>query len=376
MAKNQVDQARQTDSDIAVMMVDIDLFKSVNDIYGHQVGDRVIREIAHETKRTMRETDLIGRFGGEEFICLLTNIEENESWVVAERLRERIESLVIQTEFYNINVTISIGVSHINAGSTGMESLFSRADKALYEAKSSGRNRVVTWKNSSMFLPYNPRPVIREEHHTKETGSTEEILHLYDETIEGWARALEMRDKETEGHAQRVTTLAVRMAQEIGFHKDDCENIRRGALLHDIGKIAIPDSVLLKEGKLDAEEWEIMKRHPVYAFDFLSPIKFLQNVIDIPYCHHEHWNGCGYPRGLKGEEIPLSARIFTLVDVFDALMTDRCYRPAWTRAATIDYIHSQTGLMFDPNLVPIFLDLISQKDTIEPLFTSKLLLIE
>ncbi len=241
------------------MMVDIDLFKSINDIYGHQIGDRVIQSIAQEFMQTVRDADITGRYGGEEFIGMLTDVTEVEASGVAERLRQRIESLVIQTEFYNINVTISIGVCHISAGSTGMESLFSRADKALYEAKAAGRNRVILWKNSAPYSYQGFKPVIANG---SGTIYSEQDINVFDETIESWARALEMRDKETEGHAQRVTTLSVRMAQELGLPTEDCENIRRGALLHDIGKITIPDSILFKPGKLDPTEWEVMKKHP------------------------------------------------------------------------------------------------------------------
>jgi putative nucleotidyltransferase with HDIG domain len=196
-------------------------------------------------------------------------------------------------------------------------------------------------------------------------NSDSETTRLYDETIEGWARALEMRDKETEGHAQRVTTLAVRMAQVLGLSHEECIDIRRGALLHDIGKIAIPDSILFKEGKLEPYEWDIMKKHPVYAYDFLSPITFIGNIVEIPYCHHERWDGTGYPRGLQGEDIPLAARIFAIIDVWDALTTDRCYRPAWPTDDVFKYIHEQSGIMFDPALVPIFFSIIQQNQPSE-----------
>lgn len=361
-ARKNVDKARENKSEIAVMMVDIDLFKTVNDIYGHQIGDRVIQTIAQEIMKCVRDTDITGRYGGEEFIGMLVDVSAEDAMAIAERLRQRIESLIIQTEFYNINVTVSIGVCHINAGTTGMESLFSRADKALYEAKASGRNRVILWKNSSTYSHQGLRPVIEtpvvivNQNHDK---------RLFDETVESWARALEMRDKETEGHAKRVTTLAVRMARQLNMCQEDCEDIRRGALLHDIGKIAIPDSILFKMDQLTEEEWEVMKKHPIYAYNFIAPIKILQNVMDIPYCHHEHWDGSGYPRGLKGEDIPLAARVFTLVDVWDALTTDRCYRPAWTKEVAIQYIIEQSGKLFDPTLVPVFLGIIQQNGFIE-----------
>jgi len=361
-ARKCVDQARKDDLEIAVLMVDIDLFKTVNDIYGHQIGDRVIQSVALEFMQTVRETDITGRYGGEEFIGMLSDVTEAEAFAIAERFRQRIEALVIQTDFYNISVSISIGVCHVSAGAAGMESLFSRADKALYEAKAAGRNRVILWRNSSPYSHQGFGPVIQNE---VNSSNKEVDICVYDDTVESWARALEMRDQETQGHAQRVVTLSVRMAEELGIEPGDCENIRRGALLHDIGKISIPDSILFKQGKLEPEEWEIMKQHPVYAYNFISPINVLEKVTDIPYCHHEHWDGSGYPRGLAGEAIPLAARIFTLVDVWDALTTDRCYRPAWSKADAIQYIIDQSGLLFDPALVPIFLGIIQQNITSE-----------
>jgi len=355
-AQKSLDIARMNDWEVAVVMVDIDLFKTVNDIYGHQIGDRVIQSIAQEFGLMVRESDITGRYGGEEFIGMFTDVTEAEALAIAERLRQRIEGLVIQTEFYNINVTISAGICHCSAGSAGIESLFSRADKALYEAKAAGRNRVVIWKNiyPHSHLECNPKLM------SNTILDSNQDIRLYDEMVASWARALEMRDKETEGHARRVTTLSVRMARRLGMNDEECENIRRGALLHDIGKIAIPDSILFKMGKLTDEEWEVMKRHPIYAYNFIAPITILRKVMDIPYCHHEHWNGSGYPRGLREKEIPLPARIFTLVDVWDALTSDRCYRPAWSKEEAIQYIHEQSGVLFDPELTPIFLEILQQ----------------
>jgi diguanylate cyclase (GGDEF)-like protein len=357
-----VEHARTNELDIAVLLVDIDHFKNVNDIYGHQIGDIVLQNVAMEFMRTIRETDITGRFGGEEFMGMLSDVSEEEAFAIADRFRNRIESLVIQTDFYNISVTVSVGVCHINSQSTGIESLFSRADKALYEAKVNGRNRVVLWKNSSLYSHQCPPPA-------STSGSIEiysdHRLQVYDDTVESWARALEMRDHETKGHAERVVTLSVRMAELLGLNHEDCENIRRGALLHDIGKIAIPDSILFKQGKLSPEEWEIMKQHPVYAYNFIAPVKVLSRLLDIPYCHHEHWDGSGYPRGLSGKNIPISARIFTLVDVWDALTSDRCYRPAWTHESALEYIKEQSGQLFDPELVPIFTGMIIQDPVLQ-----------
>jgi len=177
----------------------------------------------------------------------------------------------------------------------------------------------------------------------------------YDTTIEGWSRALDLRDKETEGHAQRVTQMTLRIASEFGVTGDDLIHMKRGALLHDIGKMGIPDSILLKPGRLDAREREIMERHPIYARDLLYPIEYLRPAIDIPYYHHEKWDGTGYPEGLKGDSIPFAARVFALVDVWDALSSVRPYRPAWSKEQVIDYIDANSKTHFDPSIVEKFL---------------------
>ncbi len=192
--------------------------------------------------------------------------------------------------------------------------------------------------------------------------ANEELALAYSATLEGWSRALDLRDKETEGHTRRVTDLSVRLAREMGVDESEILHMRRGALLHDIGKLAVPDSILLKPSTLDDGEWAVMRKHPQYAHDMLSPIAYLQSSLDIPYCHHERWDGAGYPRGLAGEEIPRAARIFAVVDVWDALLSDRPYRPAWNEDEAREHIQAQAGAQFDPEVVEAFMPLISQDD--------------
>ncbi len=184
-----------------------------------------------------------------------------------------------------------------------------------------------------------------------------EIQGAYDGAIEGWARALDLRDHETMGHSRRVAELALALARRLGFEAEELDVLRRGALLHDIGKIAVPDAILRKHGSLDAGERSVMERHTVFARDLLEPIPFLRSAIDVPYAHHERWDGSGYPRGLAGEEIPRAARVFAVADVYDALTFDRPYRRAWSAAEARSYIAEGAGSLFDPDVVKAFLSL-------------------
>lgn len=181
-----------------------------------------------------------------------------------------------------------------------------------------------------------------------------ELKRAYDATLEGWAHALELRDKETQGHSLRIANMTLELAKRMGIDEQNLDNIRRGALLHDIGKMGVPDTILLKPGKLTEDEWSIMQKHPTYAYEMLSELPYFKDVLDIPYCHHEWWDGTGYPRGLKGEQIPLSARIFAIVDAWDALVSDRPYRKAWNKPNALKHLVDQAGSHFDEEVVKAF----------------------
>jgi len=192
--------------------------------------------------------------------------------------------------------------------------------------------------------------------------SNVELTLAYDTTLEGWSRALELRDQETEGHAHRVTDMTMRLARVMGIPDQELVHVRRGALLHDIGKMAVPDQILHKPGPLDESEWDIMRRHPKYAVQLLSPILYLKPALEIPQYHHEKWDGSGYPHGLSGQQIPLPARVFAVIDVWDALLSERPYRPAWTQKDVLEYIRDQAGKHFDPEVVEKFLSLLRQDE--------------
>ena len=188
-----------------------------------------------------------------------------------------------------------------------------------------------------------------------------ELELAYDTTLEGWSHALDLRDRETEGHALRVIDHTLKLARALGLHEPELTHIRRGALLHDIGKMGIPDAILLKRGALSEAEREVIRQHPRFAYEMLSPILYLRPALEIPYCHHEKWDGSGYPRGLKGQEIPLAARLFAVVDVYDALLSDRPYRPAWTAERVRSYLQEQSGKYFDPEVAAAFVRLLDEE---------------
>jgi HD-GYP domain-containing protein (c-di-GMP phosphodiesterase class II) len=224
---------------------------------------------------------------------------------------------------------------------TGM---FSKTDLALLSAIAS--NAAIAIKNASLYEEL--------------AGAYVELENAYEETLMGWAKAVELRDQVTEEHTQRVARLTVHLAQYINLTEGEIIHIRRGAMMHDIGKLGIPDGILLKTDRLTPAEFEIMKLHTTLARDMIYPIKHLRPAIDIPFCHHEKWDGSGYPRGLRREDIPLAARLFAIVDVWDALRSNRPYRSEWSHEKVVQYIQEQSGLHFDPGVVRQFLSMISE----------------
>jgi putative two-component system response regulator len=205
------------------------------------------------------------------------------------------------------------------------------------------------------------RKLVQERSNLQDAHS--KLLQAYEATIEGWSHAMDLRDRETEGHSERVTELTVEMAKAMNMDEDELTLFRRGALLHDMGKLGIPDHILHKPGSLTDEEWDVMKKHPQHAYNMLFPVEYLRPALDIPHCHHEKWDGTGYPRGLRGEEIPIAARIFAVADVWDALTSDRPYRSAWTKEKALEYIREQSGKHFDPKIAEMFINHLNMVDS-------------
>jgi HD-GYP domain-containing protein (c-di-GMP phosphodiesterase class II) len=334
--------------------------------------------VAAECLRQLRDVDLLGRYGGEEFVAFLPGADLSRAQIVAERLRDSIAHLPVQTGRGTTNVTVSIGIAETKDGSLSLESLVQHADEVMYQAKSLGRNRYEIWEDhSNLTMPSEPHQLERRKGSTPslhsrsfepldrleafKISSSRFIEAVETESILGWVRALELRENEEERHAQNGADLTIHLCRHLGFMESELIHIYRGAMLHDIGKLAIPDHIHNKEGPLDEKEWEIMRRHVELGYQMLLPVAFLHPALAIPYCHHEKWDGSGYPRQLKGLEIPIEARLFTLVDVWQALRADRCYRPAWAEERIVEYIHTQSGHHFDPDLIDLFLNTVLKK---------------
>lgn len=238
--------------------------------------------------------------------------------------------------------------------STRMEATFIRSDSSTFPAE-------VAFGIFNTELIPTAQIIIHDisEYKTSEEQSLKTHMELemsYTATLNGWSRALELRDRETQGHSQRVTDKSVEIALRIGISLEKIIHVRHGALLHDIGKMAIPDAILFKPGPLSTYERNVMEQHPAYAYNLLSPIKYLQPALTIPYSHHERWDGTGYPQGLKADDIPMEARIFSIVDVWDALISDRPYRSAWPEEKTKQYLWDNRNIQFDPTILDVFLD--------------------
>lgn len=350
----EISRARRYNMPLSVVLLDVDRFKRYNDTYGHPAGDEVLKLFAALLQSTVRATDFVARYGGEEFVLILPESGASAAIRAVERLRKAIDA----TMWPEMPMTASFGVATLDQQTLDGASLMGLADQALCHSKRSGRNCVVhaeTLREIDRMGEEELAPGGSADTMSAAVRTT--LVTAYDTTIEGWSHILDMRDKETEGHSERVTTMTIRLARSIGMSEDEILYIRWGALLHDIGKMGIPDKILLKPGPLTDEEWVVMRRHPAIAHEMMSPIAFLNPALDIPFCHHEKWDGTGYPRGLKGEEIPLSARLFAVVDVWDALRSDRPYRKGWPEHRVLAYLKEQESTHFDPRAVRAFLNL-------------------
>jgi diguanylate cyclase (GGDEF)-like protein/putative nucleotidyltransferase with HDIG domain len=324
----------------SLLMLDLDSFKTYNDIYGHPNGDQLLNQVGGITQSSIRNADEAFRYGGDEFTIILPLTTVDDAYTVAERVRENIDAEMKAKE---VAVTCSIGLASYPSDGVMSGELVTAVDTALYYAKRTGGNRVYL---SSRILS---EPVTGAGAYTRSSGLS---------AVYALAAAVEARDSYTYGHSRKVSTYAVALAEAIGLHPNEVSRISTAALLHDIGKIGIPDKVLSKKGKFTAAEWEVMKAHPQLGANIVGNVPRLVPCLPAILYHHEHYDGTGYPEGLKGDNIPLEARILIIADAFDAMISPRPYRDASSREKAVEELRRSAGTQFDPDLVEVFIGII------------------
>jgi diguanylate cyclase (GGDEF)-like protein/putative nucleotidyltransferase with HDIG domain len=333
----------------SVAMIDVDLFKLYNDLYGHSAGDKALAKIAKVIKKATRKDDFIARYGGEEFAIIFPNIEGIESYKAIEAIRKAVESSFLSNET-NEFITISIGVANYPSDGKTAEEILERADAAMYVAKRSGRNQSILYsKKDEVYYSIN--------NHKEVEKMQNSIQSAYFSAIYALAATIDAKDHYTYGHSESVSSYAAALARAAGLAEEKVDVVKNAGLLHDIGKIGIPENILAKTSVLSFEEYETMKRHVDISVSIIKHIPSLIKVIPAIMSHHERYDGKGYPRGIKGENIPLEGRCLSIVDAFDAMITDRPYRKALSVEDAIAELKKCSGTQFDPRLTEIFINL-------------------
>ncbi len=339
-----VEDSALTGDDFALLFIDLDLFKTYNDVYGHLLGDELLKDFGKLIKSAIRDTDVGARYGGDEFACILTKTDADGAQRVAERIRQKMENYV---EEKGITVTCSIGVACWRIDGVMKEKIVEAADQALYQAKRSGGNRTVM--ASTLDTAEITKPETAQK--TDSNKAVESIVYALAATVD-------TRDHYTYGHSKAVSRYSVELAEEIGYSKEEVQKIRSAGLLHDIGKLNLPDSILTKRDPLTDAEWDMIRHHPELGARIIKYIVGLRGCMDAVLYHHERYDGNGYPRGLKGEEIPKDARIMAIADSYDAMISERGYKKRkLTEEEAMRELEACSGTQFDPELAAIFIAL-------------------
>lgn len=350
--RQSINQYMKEDNKIpfAIAIVDIDQFKIYNDLYGHKAGDNAIERIARIIEENTPKDALIVRYGGEEYGIYLPNITESKIQEAIENVRRAVEdSFLLSTDIREF-LTVSVGAAMYPDHGKGLEDVITNAFEAVDICKQSGRNK---------SLVYTPNTEIQDEVHQ---NVQEKIREVYLSSTYALAATIDAKDHYTYGHSNNVAELSVALAKEAGFEGEDIERIRSAGLLHDIGKVGIPESVLLKKGYLTDAEMETMRSHVVQSINIIKHVPNLVDTIPIIISHHERYDGNGYPRGIAGENIPVLGRVICIADAFDAMTTDRPYRKGLSVDQALYELKKHAGTQFDPVLVDKFIAIINRGD--------------
>ncbi len=358
-------RARRYAHPFSVIMLDIDYFKSINDVYGHHFGDTVLTQFARYLKSLVRQYDMVVRYGGEEFIIVSPGINRSRTMNLAERLLGAINLYNFGDKKQAVKLKVSIAVvSYPEDKATSGMALVDIAEKILNKVKEEGGNRVHTALDTR---DKKLRDAVSWEESTdarylknKIEKLTKKNTQNLTEAIFAFAKTIELKDHYTGEHGERTVYYATEVAKALNLPQDEVEFLKQASILHDLGKIGISEKILLKRKPLTEKEFKEITKHPQIGADIIRPIQFLHDLIPIILYHHEKWNGTGYPMGLKGEEIPIGARIISVADVYQALTSNRPYRKAYSEKKAVSIIKKGSGSQFDPNIVRVFLRILKR----------------
>ncbi len=355
--KEELSRAKRSMDNLSLVVLDIDRFRRINDRYGEAAGDSLLKEIALLLRRTKRANDILIRAGEEKFILMLVGISKKNAYLVASRLYKKMSS----TKFLGgrIKIKTSIGVaSYPEDGIKTDKQLLFAAEKALTNAKIEGGNRVFVFSRGLKDEPSTVKTVSLLKRKLKDLDRI--INQSFLDMVYGLAKTIEAKDRYTGRHVENTSEIAWRIARKLGLPAQEIENIKHAAILHDLGKIGIPEKILLKRGPLNEQEMAVIKKHPLIGAHILSSIHSLKGAVPYIKHHHEHFDGSGYPSGLKGKKIPLGARIIAIADAFQALVSDRPYRKAFSQKKALEIIKQEAGTHFDPNIVKAFFEIVNK----------------
>jgi diguanylate cyclase (GGDEF)-like protein len=362
----ELHRSRRHGYPITVIMLDIDYFKSINDLYGHRFGDLVLKQFAQQLKKIVRKYDTVIRFGGEEFIIISPSVDKAQGLTLAQRLLDALNLYNFGDKNHAVRLKLSLAIVSYpeDRAVKGMD-LIGLADQVIDKVKESGGNKVY----SSLDIQKNKFAVAGKTTEGAEVkllrGKIDKLTKKANqslvEAIFAFAKTIELKDRYTGERVEDTVRYATAIANDLGLSKDETELIGQAAVLHDLGKVGISEKILLKKGRLTSRELDEIKRHPQIGADILRPIHFLHGLIPLVLYHHERWDGKGYPSGLKGEEIPIGARIIAIADVYQALTSERPYRKSYSKSRAIKIIKDGSGTQFDPRIVSSFLNILKKE---------------